>query len=309
MSPSLVLLLVLAPEPCAPSDLACTAREQVREAKRTTDPRERAQAFLTAARAHLALYRKTGDVAELCAARRLVPHRHTSDLGDLPRATRADIEAELARLRHHCTPPRPSSSSAPQPIGPPTPPSGEAASAESPVGASLREEEPLLDVERRPSKVLPSVTARAPVVPIVPPLAREPAALRTRPVDGGQPRAGHTSRGLLITGGLSLAAASVLGGATAYAALRVERARGEHEGLAAAANAQGYTPPDVGDMRRDLEAEALHWRRVMLGTSVATGVVTGVAVALVTAGVVKRRRSQRLALQPVLPGLLLTARF
>lgn len=308
MSPPLVLLLVLAPEPCAPSDLACTAREQVREAKRTTDPRERAQAFLTAARAHLALYRKTGDVAELCAARRLVPHRHTSDLGDLPRATRADIEAELARLRHDCTPPRPSSSSAPQPSGPPMSPSGEAASAESPVGASSPETEPLLDVEVRPSESVPPVVARGPEAPTVP-TAREPAAPITRPVDGEQPSAHHRGQGLLITGGLSLAAASVLGGATAYAALRVERARGEHEGLAAAANAQGYTPPDVGDMRRDLEAEALHWRRVVLGTSITTGVVTGVAVALVTAGVVKRRRSQRFALQPVLPGLLLTARF
>lgn len=309
MSPPLVLLLVLAPEPCAPSDLACTAREQVLEAKRTTDPRERAQAFLTAARAHLALYRKTGDVAELCAARRLVPHRHTSDLGDLPRATRADIEAELARLRHHCTPPRSSSSSAPQPSGPPTPPpSGAAASPESPVGTASPEAEALLDVERRPNEVMPPVAARGPEAPVAP-IAREPAAPTTRPVDGGQPSAGHRGRGLLITGGLSLAAASVLGGATAYAALRVERARGEHEGLAAAANAQGYTPPDVGDMRRDLEAEALHWRRVVLGTSIATGIVTGAAVALITAGAVKRRRSQRFALQPVLPGLLLTARF
>ena len=307
MSPPLVLLLVLAPEPCAPSDLACTAREQVLEAKRTTDPRERAQAFLTAARAHLALYRKTGDVAELCAARRLVPHRHTSDLGDLPQTTRTEIEAELARLRHFCTPPRPSSSSAPQPSGPPTA-SGAAASPESPVGASSPETEPLLDVEVRPSEVVPPVTARGPETPTVPP-ARQPNAPLTRPVDGGQPSAEHTGGVLLITGGLSLAAASVLGGATAYAALRVERARGEHEGLAAAANAQGYTPPDVGDMRRDLEAEALHWRRVVLGTSIATGVVTGISVALVTAGVVKRRRSQRLALQPAFPGLLLTARF
>ena len=299
MSPPLVLLLVLAPEPCAPSDLACTAREQVLEAKRTTDPRERAQAFLTAARAHLALYRKTGDVAELCAARRLVPHRHTSDLGDLPQTTRTEIEAELARLRHFCTPPRPSSSSAPQPSGPPTA-SGAAASPESPVGTASPEAEALLDVERRPNEVMPPVAARGP---------EAPAAPTTRPVDGGQPSADHRGRGLLITGGLSLAAASVLGGATAYAALRVERARGEHEGLAAAANAQGYTPPDVGDMRRDLEAEALHWRRVVLGTSIATGVVTGISVALVTAGVVKRRRSQRLALQPAFPGLLLTARF
>lgn len=309
MSPPLVLLLVLAPEPCAPSDLACTAREQVREAKRTTDPRERAQAFLTAARAHLALYRKTGKVAELCAARRLVPHRHTSDLGDLPRTTRAEIEAELARLQHHCTPPRPSPSSAPQPLGPPElPSSGDAASPAGPVGAASPDAEALLDVERRPNEVIPPAAAKGPEAPTAP-AVREPNAPITRPVDGGQPSAEHPGRGLLITGGLSLAAASVLGGATAYAALRVERARGEHEGLAAAANAQGYTPPDVDGMRRDLEAEALHWRRVMLGTSIATGVVTGVAVALVTAGVVKRRRSHRLALQPVLPGLLLTARF
>ncbi len=176
MSLSLVLLLALAPEPCAPSDLACMAREKTREARQTTDPQERAHALLTAARAHLALYRKTGDAAELCAARRLVPHRHTDDLGDLPRATRAEIDAELTRLQHHCASPRPT-----PPATEPPPPTASPHDADADADA-------LLAVASRPNEPIRPIAAEEPSKPPIHP-PRTPSS-RAAPIQA----AGSSSR-------------------------------------------------------------------------------------------------------------------
>lgn len=127
---------------------------------------------------------------------------------------------------------------------------------------------------------------------------------------GDRPTLARPGRGLLIAGGLSLVPASVLAGLAAYSAVRVERLASTYGGLAETATGQGYTDPDVDMMRRDLEQDGPHWRRVRIGTSIAAGLVTGAAVALITAGAVKRRRSlERLTLHPLVPGLLMTARF
>lgn len=324
MSPSLVLLLALAPETCAPSDLACTARDKAREAREATDPEERAQARLTAARAHLALYRKTGARADLCAARRLVHGvpRRTKDLGELPQKTRTEVEAELAKLGHDCSvrrPPRPPA--APTATTPPSPLESSAAALPaaalptipevgSPIpvetGVSPSDGEALLEVKPPP---VDAVRSRGPEGPKGSTASPDPEA-PTVSLDGRRPSSTRPGRGLLIAGGISLGAASVLGGVAAYAALRVDTAMTRHDGLAAEANGQGYTSPDVGVMRRDLEADAPYWRRVMIGTAITSGVLTGAAVALLTVSAVKRRQTPaRLALHPILPGLLLTARF
>lgn len=317
MSP-LVLLLALAPETCAPSDLACVAREKTREAQQATDPQEQAHTRLTAARAHLALYRKQGTRSDLCAARRLLKKlpRRTMDLGELPQKTRAEVEAELAELGYDCSvrrPPRPPATpTAPTPspqlepstsalpttsdeVGPPIPVE---------TGVSPSDGDALLEVKPPPVR---SVAVEGPKASVPSP---DPEARTVSPADSDRPILNHPGRGLLIAGGISLGAASVLGGVTTYAAIRVDAAMTQHDGLAAEANSQGYTSPDVGVMRRDLEADAPHWRRVMIGTAITTVVLTGAAVALLTVGAVKRRQSPaRLALHPVLPGLLLTARF
>ena len=60
---------------------------------------------------------------------------------------------------------------------------------------------------------------------------------------------------------------------------------------------------------QELTAEAAHWRRFMVGASIAGAALGGTAVALITAGVVKRRRAARLAVSLGFRGLLLRARF
>lgn len=322
MSPSLVLLLALAPETCAPSDLACTAREKAREAREATDPEERAHARLTAARAHLALYRKTGARADLCAARRLVHGvpRRTKDLGELPQKTRTEVEAELAKLKHDCSVRHPPGSPAAPTATTPSPLESSAAALPAAalpttpeVGSPIPVEtvspsdgEALLEVKPPPVDAVRSRGREGPKGSTASPDPEAP----TVSLDGRQPSLTRPGRGLLIAGGISLGAASVLGGVAAYAALRVDTAMTRHDGLAAEANGQGYTSPDVGVMRRDLEADAPYWRRVMIGTAITSGVLTGAAVALLTVGAVKRRQTPaRLALHPILPGLLLIARF
>lgn len=313
----LIVFAILAPEPCAGSDLACTARDSMREASAATDPRDRAEALLTAARAHLGLYRKTGDRAELCKAQRVIPRRHTEHLGDVPRTTRAEVKAELARLGHDCklrlqrptpTPTTITPVSPPETTMPPPAPSGAPASAIvgdplEPMAASPAAgtgSDALIDIGRHDTRIVRP--AEGPPRPEAAPTAPPPNRYRLI--------VAHPGRGLLIVGGVSLFSASVLGGVATFAAVRIDRAMSTHDGLADAATGQGYTTPDIDMMRRGLEVDAPHWRQVKIGTAVAAGLVTGAAVALITVGAVKRRRSPgRLSLHPILPGLLMTARF
>ena len=320
---SLVVLIALAPEPCPLGDLACTAAERARAAKTATDPRERARALLGEARAHLGLFRQTGDRTELCKAQRLVPGTHTEHLGDVPRTTRAEVKAELARLGHDCKP-RARRPTPPSPTGnvPAPPPAPSATPAPSIVGEPLETQvaspaaeatrgDGLIDVDRHHARVDHPVEVHAADVKArgaTPP--PRPAPASTTPPTRERPGVVPPGRGLLIAGGLGLATASLLGGAATYAAVRVDRATSAYDGLAETANGQGYTTPDADMMRRELETDGPHWRRVRIGTAISAGVVVGAAVALLTAGAVKRRRSlERLSVRPLAPGLLMIARF
>lgn len=88
------------------SDLACVARANT-AAARHASPADKSSHLLTAARSLLALFRTTGETAQLCQARRLVvrsaalPHEH---LGARPAETRREIDAALKRLGHECRP-------------------------------------------------------------------------------------------------------------------------------------------------------------------------------------------------------------
>lgn len=297
---SLLLLTALAPEPCAGNDLACIARDSVREASAATDPRDRAEALLTAARAHLGLYRKTDERAELCKALRLIPSKHTEHLGEVPRDTRAQVRAELARLGHDCKRPTQSSTA-----------------VSSAVASSAVAEDPLIDVGRHHTGAArPAAEGRVDSLGAVESgRPRGPTTQGPDPAPAPTPRrrdrgaVAHPGRGLLIAGGLSLVSASVLGGVAAYAAVRVDQTASTYGGLAETATGQGYTTPDADLLRRDLEMDGPRWQQVRVGTSVAAALFAGAAVALLTARAVKRRRSERLTLRPVLSGLLMTARF
>ena len=310
MTPSALTLLlhVTASPACAPADLACTARDSALEARRATDPLDRAVAHVTAARANLGLYRETGDLARLCDAQRhldQVPRARASELGDLPRETRQDVAGELSRRGHVCSP-RPRRSQTVAPVTPPTAPEPRP-TAPSEVAAP-----DLLDVAvSRPPALGPPASAtnslgQAPIAvhvqgPTPAPVLRGADATSRQQLSG---------RRLRIAGGVVLASGALAGGLTAVAAIRRDDAQRTHDTLAAEANVLGYTAPDVDAQRQALAADAQHWRSVVIGTAVATGVVTATAVALLTAGAVKARRaSSRIAVSPLLPGVLLTARF
>ena len=179
MTPSaLTLLLHVAAAPaCAPSDLACTARDSALEARRATDPLDRAVAHVTAARANLGLYRETGDLARLCDAQRHldhVPRARASELGDLPRETRQEVAGELSRREHIC-PARPRRAQVTAPVAPPAAPAPEP----RPTAPSEVSTSDLLDVAVSAPPALGPPAAAAPSPGRVLPVQAPPApALR-----------------------------------------------------------------------------------------------------------------------------------
>jgi hypothetical protein len=164
---SVVLALSTAAPPGAEcgSDLACVAKANA-AAARHASPADKASLLFTAARSRLALFRTTGEAAQLCHARRLVvrsaaqPHEH---LGDRPAETRREIDAELKRLGHECrqrpkaapdpgpsTIDPPAQDSTAEPPAPPDAPENDdvaASSAERPASA----QEPVPAQEAAPS--------------------------------------------------------------------------------------------------------------------------------------------------------------
>jgi len=318
---ALSVIFVLAappPERCTPADLACTARAAAREAADAKDVGERAEARLTAARAHLGLYRKTGAQSHLCEARRFVTGVRQSDaLGDLLPATRDEIKAELSRLgitcpaRSHRPTPKPASSpAAPEaaPLEPitPSPPQGSVqASPVAPAGSSpestsrpvpeVRDE--LLPVDTRGRAALK--TTRPPV------RVMQPANTRTGRSDAPPP----AGRGLLIAGGVLVGGASIAGGLAALAGIRADRLADEQNTIASATHAQGFSTPDMTRDSESLAAGVAHWDRVMLGAALSCAALGSTAIALMAGGAVKRRRGTRVAMTPGPGALLFTARF
>lgn len=305
---SLVLSLA-APAECARNDLACTARTAAREAREATDPRERAEARLTAARAHLAMSQGTGAKEHLCQARRFVAGlRPTPELGDLLPATREQIERELTRRKITCPKgqrPPPAVPSEPVPSTPT--PDGAQQALEAPAEPSepQRVDPPL----RRPEDELLPVDVSTIVQQ--PPRAPTPAPEPVVPVGrtSGADVRPPAGRRLLIAGGVLVGGAAMAGGLAAVAAARAEYLANEQNTIAAKTHEQGFTDPASREASEELAAGVAHWERVMLGASVAGAVVGTTAVALLAAGAVKRRRAARVVVAPGFAGLLWTARF
>lgn len=317
---SVVLALSAAAPPGAEcgSDLACVARANT-AAARHASPADKASHLLTAARSLLALFRTTGEAAQLCQARRLVvrsaalPHEH---LGDRPAETRREIDAELKRLGHECRQ-RPKAAASPAPA-PAVPTQAEEAPSETPAPPAA---EPDTQAED-----MPPVQATSPAPPNPPPhgdshtrelgsvspaqAAPLPAPDRAAVTPPAPSLAKRPDQKLLIAGGALLGSAALAGGLAGFARARVEAARTEASELAATAAAQGYTDPDTAMAEQEAEARALRWHRGMIATAVVSGVLGATAITLLAAGIRLRARPHKnLALRPTLTGLLFTARF
>lgn len=328
------LLLIAPPSPprCAPDDLACTAEASIREANATKDPRTRAEALLTAARAYLLLYRKERKQAHLCTAEHTLarlPRAQPPDLGKFLRDLRAEIAKEQAGLGLACKSGSPrqgspkvarkpdlsSKSPSPPSRAPPADKPQDALAAVSPPVADASRpahEQDLLEVDAHKS---PEFQAAAPpprgTAPTTGPAATPAAPARSAaPPLSDRPLAPRPGRGLLVGGGVALTSASLFGALAVGAMVQRDNLVARHDALASNANHDGYTTPDDDLARGQLAPEAMRWHRLMVGASISSGVLAGVAVTLISTGAAKRwRLSRRLAVRPAPGGILLDARF
>jgi hypothetical protein len=321
-------LLFLAASPstpprCAPDDLACTAQASIREANAATDPRARAEALLTAARAYLLLYRREGEPSQLCLAQhtlRRLPRAQPPDLDKFLRDLRAEIATEQANLGVACK------SAAPNPTHPkvtrkpslsPRTPSSPSPSPIAEEGALAAESPPvadagpLLEVEAKVPALRAAVPAFRDAAPTTGPAATPaPPALTVAPMLSDRPLAPRPGRGLLVGGGVVLTSASLFGALAVGAMVQRDDLVAKHDALASNANHNGYTAPDDDLARGQLAPEAMRWHRLMVGASISSGVLASVAVALISTGAAKWwRLSRRLAVRPAPGGVLLNARF
>lgn len=322
--PLILLFSVLSPEsPAADArcDLRCTAQASVREANHTKDKFQRAAALTTAARAYLALFRGTDAADDLCAANRHIERvfrlkpTYRTPLGDRPQATRSSVVQEMTRLgiecsRHKPDMPRPVTGAASHPALPLDASSTGAdetvASTSQPhknaVEAPPGQGDELLPVAAAGGEQRPHAPERAPAPgassPVSDTTSRHPTATRTR-----------SGRAELIVGGILLGGASIAGGVAALAGARIDRVTAQQNAVAAESHVQGFSSPDMVTESRRLEAAGAHWRQVLISTSITSAALGVTAVALVISGATKYRRSGRVAVAPMLPGLLFTARF
>lgn len=295
-------------------DLACTAKAHTEAARRAADPGDKALHLLTAARSHLALFHQTGKAAQLCQGRRLIiragglPHDH---LGDRPATTKREIDAELKDVKVEC------GRAAGVGATPPDPETPAVVDTHAEV-AVPDEATPPNEKPKTETQDLLAVGLVKPASAVVPPSdnqsKREPGPARTgfatpSPVPDRTTVAPRPGQKLLITGGVLLGSAALAGGFAGIAHTRVEAERTQARELAGDAAMQGYTDPQAAMAEQEAEASALRWRRTMIVTSVASGVLGVAAVALMGAGLHVRRPHKNVALRPTLTGVLFTARF
>lgn len=321
--PLVLLFSVSSPEPPAADtrcDLRCTAQASVREANHANDKFQRAAALTTAARAYLALFRGSDAAGDLCAANRYIERvfrlkpAYWAPLGDRPQATRSSVVQEMTRLGIECSKPdmpRPSAVASSRPALPSDASSAgadkEVASASQPDKNAVEAPPPgpgdeLLPVVAAVGEQRPQVLERAPApsgsFPVSNTKSRHPPAARTR-----------SGRAELIVGGILLGGASLAGGIAALAGARIDRVTAQQNAVAAESHVQGFSSPEMVSESHRLEATGAHWRQVLIITSITSAALGVTAVALVISGATKYRRSGRVAVAPMLPGLLFTARF
>lgn len=295
---------------CDLLDNRCKADLFERKAARAATPAQRAVYLHVAYRSHFAVFEKTGDIRELCAARRLfdaslaVEGQPAGQLAEFERR-RGELESNEREHRAHCgsTAKRRARipallASRPAPQEPP--------GAAIPIGVGLLHaprsvEEPAVDL-MPVSSGRPSATSVRPTLETTTVSSNEQ---RPAPLPSPKPGPG---RPLVIAGsvvlgfGVSLAGVAGWAGGTALAAHR--------EGVKLHAAVDGR--PDNAAVTRDagLERQYLTLRPVAIGTAVAGGVAVLAGAVMVAIGV------RRLAWTPsgvaVLPapgGLFIHARF
>lgn len=300
------------PAKCPPTDNRCKAEQFVQRAAAAGSARHRALHLHAAHRSYLALFDQTGEVRDLCAARRTFDQ--SLAIQDQPDSQRASFEAlrnDLTSREHthgvRCgsSAKRPKARSsvmqAPRSSDPGTFQTT-ATPGSSPVGGASEPpgDPPLIESTTRPIEptqdiALLPVTPRPRAEPLPPPAA--PTAIDA-----------HPGRPLVIAGSVTLGAGLVLTGLAGYMGNRLIQTQRDAQTLATMV--EGFATTD--QLAQD-EALGRDYRRMgpqTLALALAAGTtVVAAAVLLGVGGRRMARATHRAAFLPIPGGLAFHARF
>ncbi len=305
--------------PCELTDNACKAQLFIQKSAKAP-PAQRALYLFTAHRSYLALFAKTGQLRDLCAAREAldrsltVPGQSAGQLASFE-ASRAELEALEKQHGARCGAKR---RKAPEPTAVATNRPSAATSpdrpvARSPEGPTTTRPTPELE-PAAPEGLLAVPTATPPRRPVPNLRPEEPAlASSPRPVLAVQPegpatpgRAPTPGRPMSIAGGTTLGVGLVLAGVAGYAGSRVAEASRSSFDLYD--QNQGQGDAEALAEQTQLRNTFHRWVPVTIGTAIAGSAAVIVGAVLVRIGV-RRMQPSRTSVLPVPGGLAIHARF
>jgi hypothetical protein len=302
---------------CDPTDHGCKARRSELRAASAIEPDHRATYLRSAHLSYLSLFEKTGDVRDLCSARRAF------DASLAIKGQSADERARTRRLRGELVS-HEKKSTTPcegvtkrQRVSRPDAPLV-AASRAGPTLPLLVSPAHVADSTSEPPPLLTSSASPEPSPPVVHP--SPPSATGPRPEEWlmqipdrrtsakPEPDGPRPGRGLVIAGGVLLGAGVALTGGAGHLGRRMYETRQEY--FTFVDSISGFGTPEQDAKAGGLLADYKAMRTQAVALAVAGG--TTIVVAAVLAGMGGRRMARaasRTALVPVPGGLALFARF
>lgn len=305
---------------CELTDNACKAKLFIQKSAKAP-PAQRALYLFTAHRSYLALFAKTGQVRDLCAAREAldrslaVPGQSAGQLASFE-ASRAELEALEKQYNARCGAKHrkaPASTAVAKNRAPAAAKTDRPVSSEGPIAATTTRPTPEPEPAAAPEGLLavPTAPRRRPVPDLRP---EEPGLTASpRPVRAVQPegpykpgRTSTPSRPMLIAGGTTLGLGLVLAGVAGYAGSRVAEASRASFDLYD--QNQGQGDAEALAEQTQLRNTFHRWVPVTIGTAIAGSAAVIVGAVLVRIGV-RRMQPSHTAVVPVPGGLAIHARF
>jgi hypothetical protein len=308
---------------CLPDDNGCKARRSEQRAASAPTPDQRATYLRSAHRSYLFLFDKTGDVRDLCSARRAFDASlavkdqsaderartqvHQDDLVARERQAGAACKSVAKQRRASKSETPPVVASVADRKAPPV----DAPAHTEPTG----EPPPLLTnaptIEPAPEHALPPSASHAPDEVFMPiPTRRVPPRFHTdAPRPGRELVAPHSGRGLVIAAGVTLGAGVVLTVAAGYLGRRMSETRQQYFAIVDMVGG-GFGTEDQDAAAGGLFHDYNAIRTQALTLAIAGG--TTIVLSTILAGIGGRRMARaasRTALVPVPGGLALHARF
>ena len=301
------------PAKCPPTDNRCKAEQFVQRAAAAGSARHRALHLHAAHRSYLALFDQTGEVRDLCAARRTFDQSLAiQDQPDSQRATfealRDDLTSRERTRGVHCgsstkrpTKARSSVVPAPRPSDPgisettATPVTSPLDIASEPPGDPHMIESTTRLIEPAQDIALLPVTPRPRAEPLPP--AAAPTAIDA-----------HSGRPLVIAGSVTLGAGLVLTGLAGYMGNRLIQTHRDAQTLADMVEGFATTDQLAQDEALDRDYRRMGPQTLALALVAGTTVVAS-AVLLVVGGRRMARATHRTAFVPIPGGLAFHARF